>query len=192
MINKGKILKARFIIGCLMIILIQSCSSDLAKDDIRITPGDVKKEVLKGIEILYSDSARVKIRITGAQMDRILDPDNPREEFTKGLFVEFFDVNGKLTSTLKADYGIRYQNKSEVLARGNVVMHSAKNENMETDEMIWDRDNERVYTRKFVLVKTPKETFWGQGFESNQDFTLWHIKGLEGHINADKFEKGVK
>lgn len=173
-------------------LFLTGCSSDIAEDDINILPGDVKKEILKGIEILYSDSAKVKIRVTGAQMDRILDPDNPREEFSKGLFIEFFDNRGNLTSTLKADYGIRYQNKSDVLARGNVVMKSIKNESMETDEMIWDRDKEKVYTRKFVLVKTAKETFWGQGFESNQDFTQWHIKGLEGHINADKFEKGVK
>jgi len=172
--------------------LVGGCADDIAEDAIKITPGDIKKEVIKGVEILYSDSAKIRVRISGPLMYRILDSDNPSEEFTKGVHVDFFDENGNVTSTLKADYAQRYQNKPEVLARGNVVMTSSKKENMETDEIIWDRNTEKVYTHKFVMVKTPKETFWGQGFESNQDFTQWHINGLEGHINSDKFENGIK
>lgn len=172
--------------------IVIGCSDDIAEDDLKITPGDIKKEVMKGVEILYSDSAKIRVRITGPLMNRILDTDSPSEEFSKGVNVEFFDESGNITSTLHADYAQRFQNKPEVLARGNVVMKSSKNEIMETDEMIWDRNTQRVYTRKFVMVKTPKETFWGQGFESNQEFTQWHINGLEGHINADKFENGVK
>ncbi len=183
---------------CLLLLLsciiaaLPGCSDDIAEDAIKITPGDLKKELIKGVEILYSDSAKVRVRISGPVMNRITDSDNPNEEFTKGVNVDFFDEKGNVTSTLKADYAQRYQNKPEVLARGNVVMKSSKNETMETDEIIWDRNTEKVYTKKFVMVKTPKETFWGQGFESNQDFTQWHINGLEGHINADKFENGVK
>lgn len=176
----------------LSFLAFSACSDDIAEDALKVTPGDLKKEVIKGVEILYSDSAKIRVRITGPLMYRIIDTDNPSEEFTKGVHVDFFDEKGAITSTLKADYAQRFQNRPEVLARGNVVMTSSKNESMETDEIIWDRNTEKVYTRKFVMVKTPKETFWGQGFESNQDFTQWHINGLEGHINSEKFENGVK
>ena len=42
------------------------------------------------------------------------------------------------------------------------------------------------------MVKTPKETFCGHGFESNQDFTQWHINGLDDYINVDTFKDGIK
>ena len=170
----------------MMMTLLQACKDDIISHDFRVTPADVKNEILTDVAILYSDSAVVRVKISGKELVRSLDADQSKEEFTKGVFVEFFDQNGQITSTLKADYAFRSENKDEITVQGNVLLTSNKNETMETDELIWNKNKEQVYTEKFVLVKTPAERAWGHGFVSNQNFTEWRIKGFEGQLPADK------
>ncbi len=162
------------------------CKEDIISHDFRVTPSDVKNEVLKDVAILYSDSAVVRVRISGKELIRSLDAEQGKEEFTKGVFVEFFNEFGQITSTLKADYAFRSENKDEITVQGNVLLTSNKKETMETDELIWNKNKEQVYTEKFVLVKTQTERAWGHGFVSNQNFTEWRIKGFEGQLPADK------
>ncbi len=171
-----------------LLLTLGACSKKSNEKAIEITPGDLKKEVLKNVEILYSDSAQLRVKISGKVMIRTLIPENMKDEFTDGVLVDFYDAFGKKTSNLKADYALRYQDKDDILVSGNVVLTSEKNETMESDELIWNKKQERVYTEKFVMVKTTKERAWGQGFESNQNFTAWQIKGFEGKIRSDKID----
>lgn len=170
-----------------LLIAVTGCKDDITSHDLRITPGDAQKDVLDGVEILYSDSAVVRVRISGPELIRKYEHERTKEEFTKGVFVEFFDESGKVTSTLKADYAYRNDGEDEITVQGNVILTSAKKETMETDELIWNQKSEKVYTEKFVLVKTSKERAWGHGFVSNQNFTEWRIKGFEGQLPAEKF-----
>lgn len=170
-----------------MVFSFSACKNDILSHDLRITPGDTQKEVLDGVEILYSDSAMVRVRVSGPVLIRKYENDRMKEEFTKGVFVEFFDESGTVSSTLKADYAFRNEGDDEITVQGNVLLTSAKKETMETDELIWNQKDEKVYTEKFVLVKTAKERAWGHGFVSNQNFTEWRIKGFEGQLPAEKF-----
>jgi LPS export ABC transporter protein LptC len=181
-------IKAAPIKFCLFILLtgITACQDDIISHDFRVTPGDLKNEVLTDVAILYSDSAVVRVKVSGKELVRSLDAEQGKEEFTKGVFVEFFNETGQVTSTLKADYAFRNENKDEITVQGNVLLTSNKKETMETDELIWDKRKEIVYTEKFVLVKTAKEQAWGHGFVSNQNFTEWRIKGFEGQLPAEK------
>jgi len=170
-----------------VLFITQGCKDDIISHDLRITPGDTQKEVLNDVEILYSDSAMVRVRLTGPELIRKYEQERTKEEFTKGVFVEFYDETGKVTSTLKADYAFRSEGADEITVQGNVLLTSSKKETMETDELIWNQKEEEVYTEKFVLVKTAKERAWGHGFVSNQNFTEWRIKGFEGKLPSEKF-----
>lgn len=177
----------KIVLLCIFAISISSCKDDMVSQSFRVLPADLNKEILKDVSILYSDSAIVRVRISGKELVRSAGREDGKEEFTKGVFVEFFDGNGNITSTLKADYAFRAENQDEITAQGNVVLTSTKKETMETDELIWNKKKEQVYTDKFVLVKTPSEKVWGHGFVSNQEFTEWRIKGFEGKLPSNKF-----
>ena len=163
-------MKNRYVIyiGLLILSMAAGCKEDIISHDFRVTPSDVKNEVLKDVAILYSDSAVVRVRISGKELIRSLDAEQGKEEFTKGV------------------YAFRSENKDEITVQGNVLLTSNKKETMETDELIWNKNKEQVYTEKFVLVKTQTERAWGHGFVSNQNFTEWRIKGFEGQLPADK------
>ncbi len=131
----------------------------------------------------YSDSAVVKLKIeTPVQWDF----ENGDQEFPEGIFIEFFDNLGQTTNTLRADH-CKYTFEDKVYkATGNVVMKGIKtNEQLNTEELFWDMDKERVYTDKFVMIETENQIVKGNGLESNQDFTEWEIKNSVGTISLD-------
>ena len=63
----------------------------------------------KDITLLYSDSTILKIKLQAPQM-QMYDKDVKQRVtiMPKGLFVIFYDDNGKEATTLKANYGVRY------------------------------------------------------------------------------------
>ncbi|MEL6924689.1 MAG: LPS export ABC transporter periplasmic protein LptC, partial [Bacteroidota bacterium] len=138
--------------------------------------------------ILYSDSAKVRVRITAPNMVRFLDRREPRQEFNDGVRVDFFNANQRITSKLTAKSAIRYEKQKEIVVRDSVVLESPGNQKLETSELTWDERDERIHTNKFVMITTPDEKIWGYGFEANQEFTNWKIKAIEGELKVENLE----
>ena len=146
-------------------------------------------ETAKDVEILYSDSAQVRVKITGPTMLNYLDKKEPQQEFIDGVKVDFFDPDGTVSSQLTANYAIRLEKRNEVIVRDSVVWQSVKNEKIETEELIWQETKERIYTDRFVVITRPDEIVYGHGFEANQDFSYSKINAIEGRIKVDKIEE---
>jgi len=151
---------------------------------------DTQAEVAEEVEILYSDSAKVRVRITGPTMHYYLDQRDPRQEFPDGVLVEFFDPAGQVTSKLSARYGLRMERDDEVVVRDSVVWQSIEGEKLETEELIWLEREQRVYTNKFVVVTRPDEIIYGHGFEADQDFSYSRINAIEGRLKVDEPKSG--
>ncbi|MCB0638034.1 MAG: LPS export ABC transporter periplasmic protein LptC [Lewinella sp.] len=146
---------------------------------------DTQVERATDVEILYSDSAQIQVRITGDVMLNYLDPTNQRQEFTEGAYVEFFGPTGRVTSTLSAQYAMRYERDQRVLARDSVVWSSIDGQMLETEELIWDEKRQEIYTQKFARITTPREIIYGHGFRANQDFSDARILQIEGITTID-------
>lgn len=171
---------------CYLALLSTACENNPADVAALLAKLDTQSEVAQNVEILYSDSALVKVRITGKTMLNHLDPVKPRQEFTEGILVEFFGPDRQISSQLSARYAQRIARDGEVLARDSVVWLSAKNEKLETEELIWDERRKEVYTKKFAVITTPKEIIYGHGFTANQDFSDARIHQVEGIITVDE------
>lgn len=145
-------------------------------------------EIAKDVSMIYSDSAVIKVQISGPVMLRHLDKDNPRQEFTEGVKVIFFTHGQQVESVLTAKYAVRLEKKKQIIVRDSVVWESAKNEKLETNKLIWDERKEKVYTNQFVTITKPGEIIYGIGFEASQDFSTWTINAVEGEIKT----QGIK
>ncbi len=172
-----------------MTSLFFSCENDLAEIERIIPKEDANKEIAKDVILLYSDSAEIRVRIQGAEMVRHLDKADPREEFTKGLKADFFGRNQKVNSVLTSKHATRYESKNKIIIRDSVVWQSSNQEKLETEELVWDEKNERVYSNRYVRITTPDEVVYGYGFEANQEFTEWKIKQVEGRIKVEGVEE---
>lgn len=157
-----------------------ACENDIAEVQKYVSKDLVAVETAKEIEMLYSDSAVVKVRVISPTMVRHLDRNEPRQEFPDGISMEFLSPNHRTTSRMTAKYAVRFEKEDKVVMRDSVVWLSEKNETLETEELIWEESNDKVYTKKFVVIRKAEEIIYGHGFESNKDFTEWRINAIQG------------
>ncbi|MCC6410675.1 MAG: LPS export ABC transporter periplasmic protein LptC [Saprospiraceae bacterium] len=172
--------------------LLFSCRSELKPKPQVYTQDDVAVEVVSDVEILYSDSARIRVRVTGPVLHNFSDRENPHQEFPKGVRVEFLDDKQLVTSVLTSKFAIRLQEKGQIVARDSVVFESVKGEKLETEELMWDEKTEKVRTEKFVKVSKPGEVIYGYGLEAAQDFSYWKIIVPKGKIKAGDLEEALE
>ena len=129
----------------------------------------------RNVEMIYSDSQR----------DTYLGNDG-FVEFTKGLKIEFYDTKSVLESKLNANYGISYTKTEIMEAKGNVVLESVKGDKLETEHLIWDQKADRIYSNVFSRITSPERVIYGDGFESNQDFSKYRILKVKGIISLNE------
>ncbi len=143
-------------------------------------------QTAKSVEILYSDSGFVKARITGPVLNRYISDTASNVEFPKGTYVVLYDHHLLQTSSLKANYAISREKKQLLEARGNVVVINERGEQLNTERLYWNQKTERIFSNEFVKITTPDKIIYGQGFESNQDFSKYKIFNIKGTVSVSE------
>lgn len=143
-------------------------------------------EIITNFETIYSDSARVKVRITGPRLLRYEEPEGFVQLFPEGAFVEFFDPDGAVTSTLASRHGIRYESQDRVVVRDSVVWLSATGDRLDSDELVWEAGEQRLYSDRFVRLRQGNQVITGVGFESDQDFKRSRVRAIQGVVMVEE------
>ncbi len=149
-------------------------------------------EKAENVEILYSDSAEIRVKVTGPTMLNHTDRREPRQEFPDGLEVFFYGENLELTSTLKANYGIRFDNQDQVIVRDSVVWESANDQRLETEELTWNERTQKVYTNRFAAIITPEDTIFTRYFEADQNFKNIKFRSNSGSKGIQSLSKELE
>ncbi len=173
-------MKPVFIFPALFILL--GCSENTEKLDSLIYNGPTIE--LDNVTTLYSDSAVVKLKLKAPQQ---LEFDNNDREFPKGIYLEYYDPDGSVVSTLSADYCYYYHETDTWRVLRNVVLKDLKTgEQLNTEELFWEPRKEIVHTTKFVRIETEDEILMGEGLEAKQDFSWWKILKARGTIELNE------
>jgi LPS export ABC transporter protein LptC len=132
-----------------------------------------------------SDSAQLKITMFSPELQRFMNGGKPYFLFPKGIKVDFYNKRNEVESQIIANYARYDETKKLWEARGNVICRNIiKNEQLKTEELYWSQPEARIYSTKFTRVKNQDGNFVGEGgFESNQTFTKWKLKGSSGTVN---------
>ncbi len=163
-------------------ILNLSCSETRSVDELTLYEGPILE--LSNIESYYSDSAVVRIKLVAPKQ---LEFENNDSEFPEGLYLEFYDKNGAISSTLEANYAYKYNKEDKWRALRNVIVKNIENnEQLHTEELFWEPQKELVYTNKFVRIETEDQILMGEGMEASQDFSWWRILDARGTISLDE------
>lgn len=125
----------------------------------------------------YSDSARQRLALLAPIVSDFSHADEPYYEFREGIDVTFFDTFGEPESYLKADYAKQLIEKDMWEARGDVVVRNKKGEQLNTEHLIWNVKEEKITSDVFVKITTADEVIMGEGFEADQNFTSYKLKG---------------
>jgi LPS export ABC transporter protein LptC len=142
-------------------------------------------------EIVYTDSARMKVRIQTPKLERYSNTPEPYIEFPEGIHVEFFNDSSVLQSIITSKYA-RYDERKQLwIAQNDVVARNVqKGEQLNTEELFWDENKMTIYSDKFSRVATQNGVFFGEeGFLANQNFTWYKLKGIRKSVVNVKDEE---
>lgn len=176
--------KCSIAIGCLLtsILFFFGCSNDPERVESLTKSEKYPISTTFDVEMTYSDSGITRAIIVAPLRETYLAEEN-YIEFRKGIIVNFFDRDEQPESKLTANYAISYNDKDLMEAKNDVVLMNQKNEQLNTEHLIWDQKNDRIYSEVFVKITTPERVIYGDGFESTQDFSKYKITNVKGIIN---------
>ncbi len=177
-----------FTIVCIQACFISSCS-DYAKENVaKMMKSDtlIYTQEAEKVTINYTDSGQLKARITAPKLIGYKAEGNDIIKMPKGIVGNFYNDSGEVESYLTAEYGISYQSKKITEVTRNVQVMNTKGERLNTEKLIWDQKKQLIYTDKFVRITTKDEVLTGEGMESKQDFSNWHILKPRGKIKIQK------
>lgn len=136
------------------------------------------------VELLYTENETLKVKMRTPLLYEFKTGDR---EFPKGVNLEFYDVDGKLSSTLRADHAYYFKTDDKWRARGKVeVVNIEKNEQLNTEELFWFPAQEHISTDKFVTIRMQKEVIYGEGLRAKQDMSSYEIIDPHGSFSVEE------
>ncbi len=161
------------------VLLSWSCSQQETAKPIEYD-GPIRE--MENVEMLYTEQQTIKVKLQAKKIFEFLNGDR---EFPEGLYLEFYNEAGVLTSTLQANTAFYFKAEEKWRGRGKVeVKNFAKGEQLNTEELFWKRDTKRIFTDKFVTIKQDTEVLYGTGLEAAQDLSDYTILKPEGEFEV--------
>src|SRR5690606_29074429 len=162
----------------LTLLLLSGCREDVDKSQLEFYEGPMR--ISHDIELLYSDSAIVVTKLTAAKQ---LVFQNGDMEFPEGILIHFFEDDGQLGSTIRADRGYHDRRANLYRGEGDVRVHNiTKDQKLSSEELFWDPSKKIIYTTKFVTVEEPNRLIKGTGMEADQGFNEYKFEKVSGII----------
>ena len=140
----------------------------------------------ENLTIIQSKNGKVGYRFTTPLMERYELAREPFSEFRKGVRIETYnDSTGLTETTLTANYSIWLEKQDLWEAKGNVKAVNAKGEQLETEQLFWDRKAKRVYSNVDTKVTREDLVVYGEGFESDDEFKDYKMRKTRGSVVVD-------
>ncbi|WP_232335556.1 LPS export ABC transporter periplasmic protein LptC [Mucilaginibacter arboris] len=174
----------------LLPVFFFSCENDLKKVQ-QISSKEVNKpvETTIGVDVIYSDSAKVKARMTAPIMLNYTATKTvkPYYEMPKGVHIDFYDLKQKIISTVTAEYAITKNESKIIELHRNVVVVNDKGDTFKSQELIWDQLAKKFYSNQFSTLTTiDGNTISGSTFRCNEDLSNPEFLQSTGNFNVNQ------
>ncbi len=170
-----------FILHCSL--LLTACEEPKQTKKVNAYDGPI--EEINDVKLLYSEAAKVKVRLTTAKQLRYA---NDNRRYPKPVNIVFYSPTGEEITTIRSDSGKYDKAKDMYVVMGNVVViNKQKQEKLLTPELNWKPQTKKVFTEKRVTILSQQtgEKLYGLGLDANQDFTQYSIRKPTGIFNME-------
>ena len=174
------------IVILLMVSMLFSCENDMTAV-IKLSSKDSIPDVtINNVHVKQSEMGKPSLELTAPKMITFQSRE-AYTEFPNGLKIVFFDSVNQPKTELTANYGISWDSKRTMQARGNVViMNFLKHQQLNTENILYNRNTRKISTDEFVKITTPDRVIFGKGMESDELFDNWVIRDVTGNIFVDE------
>ena len=186
----SRILYMISIIVLLGAIMLLACKNDIK--EVNALAEREKRPDMTGenLELVYSDSARIKYRVLAPEYIKVNREKEKYEEFPKGIHVLSYDPAGKMIGSIKAKYAKKLEDEMLWEARNEVVIINAEGKKLETELLYWDMKKELIYSDRYVKLSADGQIIEGNnGFHSDQNLNHPVFENISGSIEVEKQQR---
>lgn len=186
----SRILYMKSIIVLLGAIMLLACKNDIK--EVNALAEREKRPDMTGenLELVYSDSARIKYRVLAPEYIKVNGEKEKYEEFPKGIHVLSYDPAGKMIGSIKAKYAKKLEDEMLWEARNEVVIINAEGKKLETELLYWDMKKELIYSDRYVKLSADGQIIEGNnGFHSDQNLNHPVFENISGSIEVEKQQR---
>ena len=170
----------------ILFLFVTSCAKEEKVVSVKVQSQDDPYMAASKIEVLFSDSGKVEAKLIAPALNQYAGK-VPRMEFPRGFKLFMYDSVMRVKSTIRADYGIRFDIRGYMEGRGNVIVRNEiKNEQLNSEHLIWDERNHRIYNTDPIKITTPGKVLYGNDLESDESFTRYNFKNPTGQMMVKK------
>lgn len=145
-------------------------------------------QTIDNARIVRSSEGKMQIIMTAPRIEQYNTPDN-RTIYPQGFVLNCYDNNRKPSFMIKAKYGIQLDDKQTMEARGDVVVIDHKSgDTSYLDHIVWDQNNQRIYSDAPIRSVNGQRVTLGDGFESDDQFIHPQILRQRGTVVIDENE----
>ena len=177
----------RFIVFIIVVILFNSCNEEKIKPiiDSSITKGEIPVQESWNSKMLFTEDGIIKAILYS---DHLRSFDEKKETILEGVKIDFYNEEGIKTSSLTSKRGRVDDATRNMFAIDSVVAVSDSGVTLLTDELMWNNNNKKITTDKFVTIISEDENIHGYGFESDQGLNNYIIYNIT-YITQTKDKK---
>ena len=168
------------------LIVFSSCEN--LEEDIKnfIDLENLAVEQLTNSDIIYTENGYLKVKVISKSMERFSDKEE-RIELSGGVHFDFYKLDSTNTkSVLTCEKATINHTTNIMIANNNVVLKGSDGKELKSEQLIWDKNKNLVYTESDIIIQTEDEIISGVGFKSTPDFTEYEIKKAKGVFNLEK------
>ena len=172
------------IITVFLAMAVFSCNNSLKEVQDLNADSYGPMSIAENINTKYTDSGRLTSILVSPKMYNFTNDKFPYYEFPNGINLTLFD-NNQDKNTVIANRAVVYSQTDLIDLKGNVVLTTATNDTLFTDQLFYDQEKEWLFTNFPVKFRTKDYLTKGNGFDSNKNFTNAQVIEVTGQIFID-------
>ena len=173
-----------------LIATLFSCANDMEMVN-KFIDEETEPDILGiQVEILHSDSARLKMRLVTPLIKEFNSAKEKRREFPEGVHVWLYEITGELRAEITANRAKHDMETDLFEASGNVIVIDNEGKKLESEQLFLDRKKGEVYSNKYTkMTKDGSYEGSGESFWAKQDFSEYKFFNKSGVGKATIYYK---
>ncbi len=120
------------------------------------------------------------------KMERFSDKEE-RIDLAGGVHFDFYKLDSTNTKSVLTCEKATINNTTNIMiANNNIILTGSDNKKLKSEQLIWDKNKNLVYTEAEITIQTEDEIISGVGFRSTPDFEEYEIKNAKGVFSLEK------
>ena len=170
----------------LVVILFSACRNDMEKIAF-FDKKELPQQSLDSVSVVRSENGIRQMKMEAPKV-LIFEQPQKKTEYPQGFTMTIFD-NNRLASRISANYAYTLDEKKIMEARDSVVIIDYQNgDTFYLHTLVWNQGEHHIFSNDPVRSVNGQRVTYGDGFESDDEFTSPYIFPQRGTIEVEEMK----